>query len=77
MKCSMCGQRMRRAKVNVPLERKDRLVYIRGVPAFRCPRCGEVWFEDNIAAHLEEIFNAAMKNGVELELVHYTPVHST
>ena len=73
MKCSLCGERMRRAKVSVPLERGSKLLFIRDVPAYRCSRCGEIWLEDEIAARLEEIFNAAIKNGVELELAHFTP----
>ncbi len=72
MKCVICKQATTIAgKTTVSLERDEKTVVIKGVPAQVCPNCGESYVNDEVAARIMKSAEAAVQNGTEVEVRHY------
>lgn len=51
---------------------KDCIIIIKNVPCIECDQCGEKYYTNEVAKHLELIINAAKKLMQEIAVIDYT-----
>lgn len=69
MKCVICKQGNTRPGVTVvTLQRDDRTLVIKGVPAEICENCGEYYLSDEIAKKVYRQAEESLKHGAEVEI---------
>jgi len=72
MKCPSCGGVMIKGRINLPYEiGEDKVIVVKGVPAWVCEQCGDSFVEIEVARKVEKIVEAAEKDGVTLGFVEY------
>ena len=59
--------------VNVPIVRKDKIIFIKNIPAQICNNCGEYYIDTSVAKEIYEKANERMNQGVEMEVTQYFP----
>lgn len=59
--------------VNVPIVRKDKIIFIKNIPAQICNNCGEYYIDTNVAKEIYEKASERMNQGVEMEVTQYLP----
>ena len=57
MKCFMCKEDLEEKKVNYFVDLENTIIIIKDVPAKVCKKCGEKFYEDDIAKNIEKIVN--------------------
>lgn len=50
------------------------VIVIKNVPCEKCEQCGEIFYTDEVAEHLEKIVNDAKKMLQDLAVLDYTKV---
>ncbi len=72
MKCVICkiGE-TEKGFTNVTLERENRIVIIKQVPAEICNNCGEYYLNEEVTESLLKRAELAVKNNAELEVIQY------
>lgn len=50
---------------------KNCIIVIKNVPCEECEQCGEKFYTDEVAEHLEQIVNAAKKLMQEISVIDY------
>lgn len=50
---------------------KKCLIIIKNVPCVECVQCGEKYYTDEVAQHLDETFSAAKKITLEISVIDY------
>ena len=69
MKCLICKQGETHAGLTVvTLQRDDRTLVIKGVPAEICDNCGEYYLSDEIAKRLYQQAEESLEHGAEVEI---------
>ena len=48
------------------------IIFVRGVPSFVCPSCGEVIYTDPVAKRLEQLVDSARSSPLEFVAVNYS-----
>ena len=72
MKCQICKKgETRSGNVTVTLERNGATVIFRNVPADICDTCGEEYINETITDELLKQAEAAVQNGVQVEIRQY------
>ncbi len=72
MKCVICKQgETHPGETTVILTRGDTTVIVKGVPADICENCGEYYLSEDVARHLRERAERAVRNGAEVEILRY------
>jgi len=72
MKCAICKQgETAPGRVNVSLERGNRFVVVRDVPADVCSDCLEYYLAEDVAARVYEQAEDAVARSTEVEIVRY------
>lgn len=74
MKCVICKTGATQpGATTVTLERCTTTVVIKGVPADVCDNCGEYYLSEDVAAQVEDLAEAAVSHGAEVEVLRYAP----
>ncbi len=69
MKCVICKQGETHSGVTtVTLQRDDRTLVIKGVPAEICENCGEYYLSDEIAKRVYQQAEESLDHGAEVEI---------
>ena len=71
MKCFMCKEDLEEKKVNYFVDLENTIIIIKDVPAKVCKKCGEKFYEDDIAKNIEKIVNQLKELTVEVTVVRY------
>lgn len=72
MRCVLCRHgETRSGEAMVTLQRGETIVVIKRVPADVCENCGEYYLSEPIAAKIMARAEEAVKNGAEVEILHY------
>ncbi len=71
MNCFMCKGDMEEKEVNYVVDLEKTIIIIKGVPAKVCTKCGEQYFEDEIAQNIEKIVNRLKELAVEVTIINY------
>ena len=58
MKCAHCRGAMRRGTSRFHVEREGYRLTLEAVPAWVCPQCGEVYFEEHEVGEIQEAIEA-------------------
>ena len=53
---------------------KESVIIIKNVPCEECEQCGEIFYTDEVAEHLEEMVNDAKKLLQEMSVIDYSKV---
>lgn len=53
---------------------KDSVIIIKNVPCEKCEQCGEIFYSDEVAEHLEQLVNEAKKLLLDVSIVDYSKV---
>lgn len=53
---------------------KDSVIIIKNVPCEKCDQCGEIFYSDEVAEHLEQLVNEAKKLLLDVSIVDYSKV---
>ncbi|HIY62157.1 MAG TPA: type II toxin-antitoxin system MqsA family antitoxin [Candidatus Mediterraneibacter stercoripullorum] len=53
---------------------KESVIIIKNVPCEECEQCGEIFYTDEVAEHLEEMVNDAKKLLQEISVIDYSKV---
>ena len=53
---------------------KGSVIIIKNVPCEECEQCGEIFYTDEVAEHLEEMVNDAKKLLQEISVIDYSKV---
>lgn len=69
-KCSTVKQSVTTHVVNY----KGCVIIIKNVPCEECEQCGEKFYSDNVAEHLEQMVNDAKKLMQEIAVLDYSKV---
>jgi YgiT-type zinc finger domain-containing protein len=73
MKCVICKTGQTKAgKATVTLEKDGTTLVFKGVPASVCTNCGEEYIDSEITAGLLRSAEAAARDGIQVEVRHYT-----
>lgn len=59
--------------VNVPIVRKDKIIFIKNIPAQICNNCGEYYIDTIVAKEIYDKASERMNQGVEMEVTQYSP----
>jgi YgiT-type zinc finger domain-containing protein len=69
MKCVICKQgETHPGLTTVSLQRDDRTLVIKGVPAEICENCGEYYLTEEIAKRLYQQAEESLQHGAEVEI---------
>ena len=69
MKCVICKQGETHPGLTVvTLQRDDRTLVIKGVPAEICENCGEYYLSDEIAKRVYQQAEESLEHGAEVEI---------
>ena len=69
MKCIICKQGETHSGLTiVTLQRADRTLVIKGVPAEICDNCGEYYLSDEIAKRVYQQADESLEHGAEVEI---------
>ena len=69
MKCSICKQgETQPGFTTVTLQRDERTLVIKGVPAEICENCGEYYLSQEIASRLYQQAEESLQHGAEVEI---------
>jgi YgiT-type zinc finger domain-containing protein len=69
MKCLICKQGETHPGLTVvTLQRDDRTLVIKGVPAEICENCGEYYLSDEIAKRVYQQAEESLEHGAEVEI---------
>lgn len=72
MKCVICKQgETHPGETTVTLNRGETTVIMKNVPAEICENCGEYYLSEEVARHVRERAEQAVRNGVEVEILSY------
>ena len=72
MKCVICKQgETHPGETVVTLQRDDRTLVFKGVPAEICENCGEYYLSDEVAARLYAQAEESLRHGAEVEIGRY------
>ena len=55
-------------------KRGNSVIIIKNVPCEECEQCGEIFYTDEVAEHLEEMVNDAKKLLQEISVIDYSKV---
>lgn len=53
---------------------KNRIIVIKSVPCLECTQCGEKYYTDEVAEHLEDIVNISKNLMQEIAIIDYLKV---
>ena len=67
--CPLCAGDRAPGETTFSAELGTGLLVVRHVPAIVCRQCGAHWFNDDVAAQLEQRAAEARRNHAELEVV--------
>ena len=71
MSCFMCKGSLEDKLTTFLVDAENCIVVVKNVPSQVCSQCGETSYSDNVASHLEEIADAALKALTEIAVVNY------
>ena len=72
MKCVICKHgETQPGSTTVTVERSGKTVVFQSVPAAICRNCDEEYVDDTTTAHVLETFNAAVSEGVVVDIRQY------
>ncbi|MBI4362715.1 MAG: type II toxin-antitoxin system MqsA family antitoxin [Euryarchaeota archaeon] len=66
-KCSICGATTRRRKVDLPTRVNNKFLVVKGVPAYVCVQCDEIYYDLKTARALEDVENRVERGRVQLQ----------
>ena len=72
MTCQICKVgTMEKGRVTVTLERGERIIVIKNVPAKVCDNCGEYVLEESVTNELMDLAGQAIAKNAEIEVLQY------
>lgn len=72
MTCLICKTgETQPGEATVTLTRGETTVIVKNVPADICDNCGEYYLAEDVARHVREKAEQAVRNGAEVEIVRY------
>ena len=74
MKCFECGANAEKSTTIHVVNYNGSVIVIKNVPCEECEQCGEIFYTDEVAEHLEKIVNDAKKLSQDLSVLDYSKV---
>jgi YgiT-type zinc finger domain-containing protein len=74
MICPLCKGEMQQSKTHLPIQRGDKLLVIKDVPALVCSQCGESFVEYENIQIVEKISDSVFDGGLTMGFVEFTKV---
>ena len=72
MKCVICKTgETKKGFANVSLERDNRIIIIKNVPAEICSNCGEYYLDEEVTESVLNKTETLVKNNAELEVIQF------
>lgn len=72
MKCFFCKGELTDSVTTHVVTLDDCIIIVKNVPCQRCDQCGETFFSDEVAEHLEDIVNRLRSVVTEIAVVSYS-----
>lgn len=72
MKCSFCKGELASSTATHVVALDNCIIIVKNVPCARCNQCGESFFDDNVATHLELLVESAKNNLTEIVIMSYS-----
>lgn len=72
MNCFLCKGSLTDSTTNHVVNLKKRIIIIKNVPCTECTQCGETYYDDNVAAYLEQIVDNLKNIYTEVAIVNYS-----
>lgn len=70
-KCALCGGKLKRGRTSQIYEWNEKVVVIRGIPAYVCINCGEAYFSVRTAKRLEELIDEIKSLSPQTAVIEY------
>lgn len=74
MKCIECGNEAVKKSKKYVAELENCVLIIKNVPAYVCPHCGEVYYDNDVAMKIEEIIKRFEGFVQEVAIIEYSKV---
>jgi YgiT-type zinc finger domain-containing protein len=65
-KCALCGGKTKHKKVDIPTKIDDKFIVLKGVPAYVCSQCDEIYYDIKVARALEEVEDGVLTGGTKM-----------
>ena len=75
MSCFFCKGEMVRKKAVFTLELDNCIILIKDVPTDVCEKCGQKFYNDEVAARIEEITEQTRDTLTEIVVVHFSAAY--
>lgn len=72
MRCFFCKGDLAQSTTTHVVTLENCIIIVKNVPCTRCTQCGESFFDDEVAAKLEEIVKSCSSSMVEITVVNYS-----
>ena len=73
--CMLCKcDTVRQSTTTHVVNYNDSVIIIKNVPCEQCEQCGEIFYTDEVAEHLEEMVHNAKKLLQEISVIDYSKV---
>jgi YgiT-type zinc finger domain-containing protein len=72
VKCFFCKGELTDSVTTHVVTLDDCIIIVKNVPCQRCDQCGETFFSDEVAEHLEDIVNRLRSVVTEIAVVSYS-----
>ncbi len=71
MRCFFCKGGLEKGTTTHVVTLDKGIIIVKNVPCTRCAQCGESFFDDEVAARLENIVKAFSSSMMEITVVNY------
>ena len=72
MSCYLCKGDMNKGTTSYVLDLDNCVIVVRNVPCYKCEKCGEIAFSDEVAKRLDEIVSGIKGLMTEVAIVEYS-----
>lgn len=72
MKCFFCKGELAPSTTTHVVTLDNCIIIVKNVPCTRCEQCGEAFFDDEVAKHLEQLVEGAKNNLTEIVVMSYS-----
>ena len=74
MKCIFCGEKLNEFTTQEYYETDSRIIFVRGIPCYKCSVCGEREHSLKVGVRVEEIVDTLKKNfTADIVVAQYSP----
>lgn len=72
MTCYLCKGEYKPSKTTHFVDLKKCMVIVKNVPCWECEQCGEIVYDDAVAARLDDIVKQVAEMMTEIAVIEYT-----